>query len=70
MTQTITIDAKLSTLLERYRKACRLGSDAIAREDYEAAADHIDQRNEHANAIALWLEILDDEQRLALQEAA
>ncbi|MNZ33251.1 hypothetical protein D3C78_505950 [compost metagenome] len=72
MTQAITIvvGSHLATLLEHYAKACKSGSDAIARGDYESAAGHIDRRNDKANSIALWLEILIDEQARELQEAA
>lgn len=67
---TITVDAKLAKLLGEYRDAVASGRDAIFRDEYEEAAKHIDVRNDSANAIALWLEILIDERRGALQEAA
>lgn len=69
-TTTITVDARLEALMAEYKAESKSGSDAIHREDWEGAAAHIDKRNAKAAEIVLWLEILIDEQRCALQEAA
>ena len=72
MTQAITIvsDSHLAALLEQYAAACKSGREAIDRGDFEAVFAHIDIRNDKANAIALWLEVLISEQRATLREVA
>lgn len=67
---TITVDGHLANLLKEYAAACKKGREAIDRGDFEATFAHLDRRNDRANAIALWLEVIVDEQGSEMREVA
>jgi hypothetical protein len=69
MNKTITIDCHLEDLLRGYKRARQRIDQAMAIDDYDGAAQWIDERNSYACRIAVCLqartEITDKARRVA-----